>query len=147
MILPTTVVVTLLNTLHSCAPLQPFVVWCKHLKKSNYFNNILRNCFNPISLKCQFLLLRKCDYVIKKCDYVINETHKWARKRCLGSHTRWLGLLGQGVGVREVHGSIPGGTTHYCSAYFASEKVLGLWAGKDKSIKGWWLHIRANLQR
>ena len=37
--------------------------------------------------------------------------------------TRWPGVPGQGVGVREVRGSNPGRTTHYCSTYFASDRL------------------------
>ena len=66
---------------------------------------------NPNRLKYHLFLLRECI----KCDYVIKGTSKWERKRCPGSHTRWLGVPGQEVSVREVRGSNPGGTTHYCS--------------------------------
>ena len=34
----------------------------------------------------------------------------------MGSDTGWLGIPGHGVGVREVRGSIPGGTTLFVSA-------------------------------
>ena len=85
----------------------------------SYFGQYSLLCINLNSLTYQFLL-RNCI----KCDYVIKGTPKWARKCCPGSHTGGgLVVPGQGVGVREVRGSNPAGTTHYCSAYFHLKSV------------------------
>ncbi len=54
----------------------------------------------------------------------------------------WLGLGGQGIGVRGVPGSIPGGTTTFDGVSFKwdkleredSEKVLGLKSRKTMTI-------------
>ena len=59
---------------------------------------------NPNRRECHKILLRKCI----KCDYVIKGTPMCAPKRWPGSDTRWLGLRGQGAGVREVRGLKPG---------------------------------------
>ena len=62
---------------------------------------------NPNRREYHKILLRKCI----KCNYVIKGTPICARKRLPGSDTRWLGLPGQGAGVREVRGSKPEGAT------------------------------------
>ena len=65
--------------------------------------NLYYSSHNHNRLKYHSLLLRKCI----KCDYVFKGTSKLVRKRSPGSDTRWPGVPGQGVGVREVRGSNP----------------------------------------